>query len=163
MAHLSIKDPEFWTNCPASLKHLHDDFPKSHGEDSRMAYLLLGPERDDTAAVGCLRLAPGEVIPRHRHAGYRIEIVISGSLQVVDGPMMHPGDMMMTEPDEPYGPHIAGPDGCTTFEIMSNHRSVTHPYLETPDGPVAYDIGTVEGLRAFKEDAAKLRPSASQA
>ena len=30
---------------------------------------------------------------------------------------------MISEPGIAYGPHIAGPEGCTTFEIFSNLRA----------------------------------------
>lgn len=156
MSYTSINDPEFWTNCPASLKHLQDDFRESRTEGSAMAYYLLGPEKDDSPSVGCLQLAPGESIPRHRHSGYRVEVVLKGSLQVEGGPLLHSGDVMMTAPDEVYGPHVAGPDGCTTFEIMSHHGTVCHPTLETPDGPVLYDITTVSGYETYKAAAAKV-------
>jgi hypothetical protein len=36
-----------------------------------------------------------------------------------------------------YGPHVAGPHGCTTVEIFSSITGNGHLIVETDDGPAA--------------------------
>jgi hypothetical protein len=162
MSFTSINDPEFWERCPPAVKHLQDDFRTVRGKGSDMAYVLLGELDEDPSSIGCMHLAAGEVIPRHRHDCYRVEIVLGGSLEVPDGRTLRVGDMMISEPGEPYGPHVAGADGCTTFEIMGKHSSVVHPYLETSEGPIPFDITTEEGHREYRAAATKLRATQAE-
>ena len=55
--------------------------------------------------------------------------------------------LFSNDPDIAYGPHTAGPEGCTSFEIFSNHRVSYTPQLETPNGPIPFNTATPQGLR----------------
>jgi hypothetical protein len=51
-----------------------------------------------------------------------------------------PGDTMTAGPGEWYGPHVAGPEGCTTVEVFSNLDGVFRVLAESPDGPRVFDF-----------------------
>ncbi len=70
---------------------------------------------------------------------------------------------MISPPGVAYGPHMAGPEGCTTFEVFSNHRASYVPILEMPEGPVEYDISTPEGLRKMRDAQRRQMQAAKQA
>ena len=50
------------------------------------------------------------------------------------------GDVMVSEPNIFYGPHIAGPEGCTTFEIFSNHAASHEAVLDLAGTTVKFDV-----------------------
>jgi len=126
-----------------------------------LAYFELGEKKDNPPTVVALRMGPSWVLPRHAHDCYRFEIVTHGTLNVGDR-ILKPGDVMISEPGIAYGPHIAGPEGCTTFEIFSNHKASFVTLLDGPDGRVECDMATPEGrlkmqdlMRRAAEDAAQ--------
>jgi hypothetical protein len=65
--------------------------------------------------------------------------------------VLKPGDIMISDPGIAYGPHVAGSEGCTTFEIFSNHTASYVTLLDTPQGRVECDISTPEGMRKMQE------------
>jgi hypothetical protein len=140
MAFMSMDDREFWSHCPQELEHL------VQGGLSGLACFLLGERTDNPPTVVALRMGPGWVLPRHAHDCYRFEIVVHGSLDVGER-ILKPGYVMLSEPGIAYGPHVAGPEGCTTFEIFSNHRASYVTLLELPEGRVECDVSTAEGLQ----------------
>ena len=145
MAFMSIRDPEFWKNCPEELKHVQE----GRGEGAA-AYFLMGERKDNPPTVVALRLPPNGVLPRHAHDCYRFEVVVQGSLDVGDR-ILTPGDVMVSPPNSLYGPHIAGPEGCTTFEIFSNHKASYTPIVELEEGMVQFDVGSREGHQRMRE------------
>ena len=62
-----------------------------------------------------------------------------GSLRV-DGRTLRPGDVMTARPGELYGPHVAGPEGCTTAEVFGALDGVFRVIAPTSDGPCEYDF-----------------------
>ena len=48
-------------------------------------------------------------------------------------------------------PHIAGPEGCTTFEIFSNHRGSYVTLVDTPQGRIECDVSTREGMKKMEQ------------
>ena len=48
--------------------------------------------------------------------------------------VLRPGDVMVTEANEMYGPHTAGPDGCTTVEIHGAKAGAGRAIYETEEG-----------------------------
>lgn len=74
---------------------------------------------------------PGMVVPRHMHLCHRLEIIVGGSLlDEESGVNLTPGYVMVTEPNIYYGPHVAGPEGCTTVEIFSAGLDGATPMME---------------------------------
>ena len=116
MPFIAMTDPEFWQRTPKELEQV------VQGGLTGLAYFLLGDKKDNPPTVVALRMGPGWVLPRHAHACQRFEIVVQGRLDVGER-ILQPGDVMISEPGVAYGPHIAGPEGCTTFEIFTDHRS----------------------------------------
>lgn len=141
MAFMSIDDPEFWKNCPPELKLIQQGMAGDEG--GGVAYFLMGKRQDDPPTVVALRMGPGWVLPRHSHDCHRFEVVVQGTLDVGDR-ILQVGDVMISEPKIAYGPHVAGPEGCTTFEIFSNHKASHVATLHLPSGTVEFDL-TIAG------------------
>lgn len=144
MAFIAMDDPQFWTRCPKDLEHV------VQGGLTGLAYFLLGERKDNPPTVVALRMGPNFVLPRHAHDCYRFEIVVQGTLDVGER-TLKPGDIMISEPGIAYGPHIAGPEGCTTFEIFSDHKASYVTLLDGPEGRVQCDMSTAEGMRKMIE------------
>ena len=79
------------------------------------------PESWDVPAVVMLEMPPNYVLFRHADICHRFEVVVKGSLEA-DGEDPAPGRRHDRAPGELYGPHTAGPEGCTTAEVF---RGVT--------------------------------------
>jgi anti-sigma factor ChrR (cupin superfamily) len=141
MAFMSINDPEFWKNCPPELHLIQHSMDKVEG--GGVAYFLMGETKDDPPTVVALRMAPNWILPRHSHDCHRFEVIVQGTLDVGER-ILKVGDVMISEPNIAYGPHVAGPEGCTTFEIFSNHRASHMATLHLPNGPAEFDL-TVPG------------------
>ena len=73
-----------------------------------------------------------------------------GTLDVGDR-VLKVGDIMISEPNNVYGPHIAGPEGCTTFEIFSNHKASHVVLFDLPQGLIECDVTSQEGLKKLQE------------
>jgi anti-sigma factor ChrR (cupin superfamily) len=143
-----MDDPDFWARCPKELEHLVRD--SNIGESVGSSYFLLGQPKDDPPTVIALRMGPNWVSARHAHDCYRFEVVVQGTLDVGER-VLKPGDVMLTEPGVAYGPHVAGPEGCTTFEIFTNYRSSYVTLIEEPEGLVECDLSTTEGLHRMQD------------
>lgn len=148
MTFMSIDDPDFFDHTPAHLKHVQ----AGRGAQGNIGYFLMGDAKDNPPTVACLKIAPHGVIGRHTHNCHRFEIVVRGTLDVGNGRILKVGDVMVSEPHVFYGPHTAGPEGCTTFEIFSTHRGSHSPILETDKGNVEFDTtvpGVIDTVRAL--------------
>jgi hypothetical protein len=142
MSYLSMDDPGFWTRCPKELE------PLVQG-GLGASYFLMGAQAQDPPTVIAVRMGPNWVLARHAHDCPRFEVVVQGTLDVGDR-VLKPGDVMFSEAGVAYGPHVAGPEGCTTFEFFTNYRASHVTLIETPEGLVECDIATPEGLRRMQ-------------
>ena len=97
------------------------------------------PEAPEAPAVVMLDMPPGYVLFRHAHICHRFEVVVKGSLRAGDRTLV-PGDVMVANPGEFYGPHVAGPEGCTTAEVFGNLEGVFRVLAGSAEGPRAYDF-----------------------
>lgn len=143
MTFLAMDDPEFWARHPEELQPLVRS-------GLGAAYFLLGKESENPPTVIALRMAPNFVLARHAHDCHRFEVVVQGTLDVGER-VLKPGDVMMSEPGVAYGPHVAGPEGCTTFEFFTNYVASHTTLVEEGEGLVACDITTEAGLRKMQE------------
>jgi hypothetical protein len=102
---------------------------------------VLGDDAEswDAPAVVVLEMPPGYVLFRHAHICHRFEVVVKGSLEAA-GRTLRAGDVMTAAPAELYGPHTAGPDGCTTAEVFGSLEGVFRVLCETPDGVREFDF-----------------------
>lgn len=140
MAHHRLNDPGFWDLEPDFLKPVQDAC-RPFGLD--ICHFVLGdPDSPATPVAAVLRMPPGYELPRHAHPVVRFEVIVQGSM-TVDGEVYGPGDVMISPPDEMYGPHIAGPDGCTTVEVFSSI---------TGTGNVRYDDGDAGEQVSYRRD-----------
>jgi len=144
VSELTPDDPEYWTPHPffAGVTAAAAE----HG--LRIVHHPIGPLDDEqhTPVAAILEMQPGYVLPRHAHDCERWEVVLSGSMEI-DGRQVGPGTVLRAGAREMYGPHIAGPDGCTTVEVFAALRGVGRIILEDQPGaePVSYRDGPVAG------------------
>ena len=111
----------------------------SRGAGTRVFVLADDPEASQAPAVVMLEMPPNYVLFRHAHICHRVEVVVRGSLRV-DGRTLQPGDVMTAGPGELYGPHVAGPEGCTTAEVFGSLDGVFRVLAPTSDGTREYDV-----------------------
>jgi hypothetical protein len=113
---------------------------RAMGDGWDLGSVVLADEVDDEAPVASLlRLPPGARLPRHAHDCHRMEVVVSGSINVGGGTVLGPGDVSVSRPGEFYGPHIAGPEGSLSVEIFS--RTAGLPPIFDPDDEDAKVLG----------------------
>ena len=136
MPFMSISDPEFWKNCPQGLELIAQSM---EGTGGGVAYFVLGEPQKNAPTVVALKMAPNFILPRHAHDCHRFEVIVQGTLDVGER-MLKIGDVMVSEPNTFYGPHIAGPDGCTTFEIFSNHHASHEAILDIAGTIAKFDV-----------------------
>jgi anti-sigma factor ChrR (cupin superfamily) len=136
MPFMSIDDPEFWKNCPQSLELISKSM---EGTGGGVAYFVMGEPKDNAPTVVALRMAPNWVLPRHARDCYRFEVAVQGTLDVGER-VLKVGDVMVSEPTIFYGPRVAGPEGCTTFEIFSNYAASHEAILDLAGSRVKFDV-----------------------
>jgi len=96
-------------------------------------------QKADAPAVVLLEMPANYVLFRHAHVCHRFEVVVKGTLEA-NGRILGPGDVMTARPGEFYGPHIAGPEGCTTAEVFGSLEGVFRVMAETAGGPKEFDF-----------------------
>ncbi len=125
-------DPGFWSSQPEFLKPLQ---AACEPFGLRIRHFVMGdPDDPGTPSAAVLEMPAGYVLPRHAHPCERLEVIIAGTLLVGDDALV-PGDVMTTPAGEMYGPHVAGPDGCTTVEIFRSVMGNGNITLDTEAGP----------------------------
>lgn len=95
-------------------------------------------KRDDWSvpAAYFLKMPPGYELFRHGHPCQRFEIVIQGSLELGDGRTATVGDTFTADAWTLYGPHTAGPEGCTTIEVFSAVEGMFRLLYEGENGEI---------------------------
>jgi hypothetical protein len=125
-------DPDFWTSQPELLRPLQE---ACEPFGLRIRHFVMGdPEDPATPTAAIFEMPPGYELARHAHPCERLEVIVAGTLHVGDV-VLRPGDVMATGAGEMYGPHVAGPDGCTTVEMFSSITGNGNLIVETDDGP----------------------------
>jgi anti-sigma factor ChrR (cupin superfamily) len=109
------------------------------GNGTRIFVLDDDRESWDAPAVVMLEMPPNYVLFRHAHICHRFEVVVKGTLEA-DGRTLRPGDVMTARPGEMYGPHTAGPEGCTTAEVFASLEGVFRVLADTRGGPREFDF-----------------------
>lgn len=94
-----------------------------------------------------LQMPPDYTLFRHGHPCQRFEVVIQGSLDVGDGRVATVGDIFTADAFTLYGPHTAGPEGCTTIEVFSSVEGMFRLLYEGPDGEIL-ESNALEGQSA---------------
>jgi hypothetical protein len=136
---LHRRSEEYWRQGPESAQ-LTEQRLKALG--GSFAAFSVGEGHDDEPLASLLYMPPGFVLPRHAHACHRVEIIIHGSLETPEG-IATSGDVMMSPPLVPYGPHIAGPDGALTAEIFARADGLPSVYEQDPDAVSAAAIARI--------------------
>jgi hypothetical protein len=148
--HLSPKDPEFWGRVPA--EYLRPLVIESEKLGMPLSLFAMGdPEDPETPGFAVFSMKPGEVLPRHSHDCHRFEVIMAGSMTAI-GPdegnrELRVGDVMVAEPNQMYGPHVAGPEGFTVAEYFSRIRAAYEVTLATKKGPRTLDLLASAGQR----------------
>jgi hypothetical protein len=136
----SIHDDDFWNHVPAGyLQRLVDGCLPVPGMACRMV-ALGDPHDPETPAVVIFRAPPGYVLPRHSHDCHRFEVVLEGSLTNEHGEALLSGSIMTTDPNQMYGPSVAGPEGWVSAEIFSRLAGTYGITWDTPRGPWLQNI-----------------------
>lgn len=131
MAYHSMKDPGFWDMEPSYLKSVQD---ACRPFGLNILHFVMGdPDSAATPVAALLEMPPGYVLPRHAHPVARFEVVVQGTLDA-GGRVLGPGDVMVSPAGEFYGPHTAGPNGCTTVEFFSSITGTGNVVYDTPEG-----------------------------
>lgn len=126
------EDAAFW-QAPGRFSVLD---AKSPLINTRASWFPMGDVNNDGTPVAMVfKMEPGYVITRHAHPCHRFEVVVRGSIDTGDRVLV-PGDVMISEPNEFYGPKTAGKDGCTTIEIFSTAIGAVSRMVEGEDGTV---------------------------
>ncbi len=116
-------------------------------------------------AAFLLRMPPGYTLFRHGHPCERFEVVVQGSVDVGDGRTANEGDIFTAEAFTLYGPHTAGPEGCTTIEIFSDVEGMFRLLYEGEDGELleanALKGEVPPGYVPLPDDAAAMTPPGS--
>ncbi|WP_024444895.1 hypothetical protein [Mycolicibacterium iranicum] len=147
MAFFHIDDQDVWGQGIADANPLKEE----GGMDGiTLANFVLGKSENNAPVATLLRMDPGYVLPRHGHDCYRFEVVVQGSITVGDK-TLGVGALMLSEPGNLYGPHIAGPEGCTTIEIFSTFDAVSNLLVQGPDGVEKCDTTKPEGAQRMME------------
>jgi len=127
-----VADVPEYADLTGAIKTTGDD-PDNAATGTRMFVLADDPNSWDSPAVVMLQMPPNYVLFRHAHICQRFEVVVTGSLEA-GGKTFRPGDVMTAKPGELYGPHTAGPEGCTTAEVFGSLEGVFRVLAESPDG-----------------------------
>ena len=128
---LSDAADSVWKNGADFAKPMQED---AEAVDCRLCYFALGDPVDErTPVAAVLRMPPNHVLSRHAHPAARFEVLVQGSLDIGDR-VLHPGDVMISQANEMYGPHTVGPDGCTTVEIHAAKAGAGRAIYETEEG-----------------------------
>ena len=133
-----MADPPDAIDLTGAVKTTGDP-PDNEATGTRMFVLADDPTSWDSPAVVLLELPPNYVLFRHAHVCHRFEVVVKGSLEA-GGKVLGPGDVMTARPGELYGPHTAGPEGCTTAEVFGTLEGVFRVIAESPAGPREFNI-----------------------
>jgi len=135
--HLSPTEPAFWGRVPA--EYLRPLVTASEKAGQPLSLFVMGdPEDPEAPGFAVFSMKPGEVLPRHSHDCHRFEVITQGSMTAV-GPdegnrELKVGDVMLADPNQMYGPHIAGPEGFTVVEYFSRIRAAYQVRFETKKG-----------------------------
>src|SRR5262245_12364563 len=100
-----MDDDSFWDRAPEFVAHV----PQAQRQvGGRASFFVMGDWRANAPAALAMEMPPGEGVNQHAHPCHRLEIVVRGSLDVGQGRLLRPGDVMVSAPGEMYGPHVAG-------------------------------------------------------
>jgi hypothetical protein len=132
MSTFALDDPMLWKQVPEFARPMHE---ATLAVGCRIAYFALGdPDLESTPIAAVFEMPPGFVLRRHSHPCERFEVVIQGSMDLGER-VAAVGSVMVSPPNEMYGPHTAGAEGCTTVEIFSSRSGSGRATYDTPDGP----------------------------
>lgn len=145
---LEMSDPEYWDRYPEHLKGM-GTLASITGATTTMFVLGDDPSDPHAPGVGILCMPPGYVLRRHAHTCHRLEVILSGTLNV-EGRWFGPGTVMTAGYEEAYGDHIAGPEGCTTVEVCSTTSGMNNVLVAAPDGQmVPFDFAATGAAGAL--------------
>src|SRR5690625_1744976 len=114
-----MADESYWSAAPSGTAWAEAIASAGDAQELKTAIHVLGdPANEDTPVVVIMQFPPHYVLARHAHNSDRLELVVSGSVEV-DGYWLHPGDIWTSRAGDLYGPHTMGPDGCTTMELAT--------------------------------------------
>lgn len=149
MPAYGIHHDDYWDLYPSGMEGMR---AVVEAQRLRVTIHVLGdPASEDAPTAIVLKMPPNYELLRHAHDCERLEVVLEGSLSSGDR-MLGPGDILKSGYRQQYGPHYAGPDGCTTMEFFSTRAGAHAMLLEEPDGIRTVDLTAQEALVAVESN-----------
>lgn len=142
-----IEDDDYWGLVPDGADWAATVEAAGEQQGLKTTVHLIGDPADErTPVAAVVAYPPHYVLPRHSHDSDRLELVLSGSVEV-NGQWLGPGDIWSSEANQFYGPHTMGAEGCTTLELMSagGGRRLT---FDGGDASLKVDFGDPASLAA---------------
>ena len=132
-----IGDASFWNRVPAEylMPLVNAVVPYGKLGFGYTMKVLGDPHDAEAPAVVVWKAPAGYVLARHSHGCHRFEVVIQGSITDEHGQVLGVGGIMTAEPDELYGPIVAGPEGYTSVEVFSRLEGTYMITWDEPAGP----------------------------
>jgi hypothetical protein len=160
---LRVDDEGFWDNWPEEFAVFKDGVERL--TTSKVALFPLGDITDNPPTAIAFYQPPGSELTPHSHDCVRFEVIARGEIHDGDD-VYKAGDIMMSAPGVPYGPHYAGPDGVLTYEIFSNLKAA-HQVTQYLDGldhdPYCYDLALPGQMEQLTDDATRAAENARNA
>jgi hypothetical protein len=134
-----VSDPDYFDAMTHPAMRFLGEAAREHMPGWDLSYIVMGDDASDpnVPVAGMLQIAPGETLPKHAHDSFRVEVMVRGSIQLPNGDVLYPGDVMVSRPGEFYGPHVAGPEGSLSVEIFAFARGA-FPVYDPTDGANAF-------------------------
>jgi len=116
-----IGDASFWNKVPAEylMPLVNAVVPYGNLGFGYTMKVLGDPHDTEAPAVVVWKAPSGYVLARHSHGCHRFEVIIQGSITDEHGQVLGVGGIMTADPNEMYGPIVAGPEGYTSVEVFS--------------------------------------------
>jgi hypothetical protein len=124
MPYYRMDQEGFWDDITDPALRWTQELARRSGME--IGAIRMGSQTEERPPMAqLLQVPPGGVVPKHSHDCVRVEVLVRGSLDVGNGLLLYPGDVMISQPGEFYGPNVAGPEGATTVEIFSDCTAKT--------------------------------------
>lgn len=112
-------EDDYWNARPVGAQWVTALAAGGEQQGLKTAIHSLGdPNDDETTIAAVVEYPPNYVLPRHSHDSNRLELVVSGSVEV-GGKILGPGDIWTSQANQFYGPHQVGSEGCSTMELFT--------------------------------------------
>ena len=148
MSFISMEEAGYWGKIPD--RHWAEAArAASERSEIRLSMYCMGdPDNPDSPLAVMVKYPPNYDFPRHSHPSGRMEVIVKGSILAGDREL-GPGSVMTAEKNQMYGPHLVGPEGALTVEIMSAEGGYRATF-STPQGDQLVDLTDPEFMKSLE-------------